>query len=61
MKILSNKDSLVRQVLLLVSAVLSTLATLTVVSNFGWGHMASFIFYPITVLIYYIVYLLWKN
>ena len=58
---LSNKDSMTRTMLMLLGGILQTLATLTVVSNFGWTHEVSFIFYGITALIYFVIFLLWKN
>ena len=61
LKMLSNKDSMIRTLLLLLGGILQTLATLTVVANFGWTHGLSFIFYGITAVIYFVIYLLWKN
>jgi len=61
LKMLSNKDSMVRTMLMLLGGILQTLATLTVVSNFGWTHTLSFIFYGLTALIYFVIYSLWKN
>jgi len=60
-KAMTNKDSMVRTLLLLLGGILQTLATLTVVANFGWTHGLSFIFYGITAVIYFVIYLLWKN
>jgi hypothetical protein len=58
---LSNKDSMVRTMVLIFTAVLQTLITLTIVSNFGWMNTLSIIFYLITAIIYYVVYLICKN
>ena len=58
---LNNKDSMFRTLLLLVGGFLQTMVALTIVSNFGWTHTLSFIFYGITAVIYFVIYLLWKN
>jgi len=50
-----------RTMVLIFVAVLQTLITLTIVSNFGWTNTLSIIFYPITAIIYYVVYLICKN
>jgi len=61
LKMMSNKDSMTRTMVLIFVAVLQTLITLTIVSNFGWTNTLSIIFYPITAIIYYVVYLICKN
>jgi hypothetical protein len=58
---MANKDSMVRTMVLIFVAMVQTLITLTIVSNFGWTNTLSIIFYSITAIIYYVVYLICKN
>ncbi len=61
MKMLSDKDSFVRQLLLIIAFALQTLVWATLVSNFGWTHVASIASYILSALIYYVVYIVWTN
>ena len=56
-----NKDFFVCQLSLLIGTFLQTAAWLTIVSNFGWTHPASIMSYIVSVLIYFVVYILWKQ
>jgi hypothetical protein len=61
LKMLSNKDSFFRQLLLILAGSLQTIVLATIVSNFGWTHELTLITSTISVLIYFIIYSVWKN
>jgi hypothetical protein len=61
MKMLSDKDSIVRQTMLIVGGILQSAVWMTVASNFGLFHKVTLIFYALSILVYYIIYLLWKQ
>jgi hypothetical protein len=61
MNMMRDKDSFVRQLLLVIAFTLQTLVWATLVSNFGWTHTISIASYVLSALIYYVVYIIWTN
>jgi len=61
MNMMRDKDSFVRQLFLIIATVMQTTVWVTMVSNFGWTHVASIGSYILSALIYYVVYIVWTN
>ena len=56
-----NKDEFINHLLSTIAGILITLVCGTIVANFGWTSTISFISYFLTVCIYTVIYLLWKD
>ncbi len=61
MMTMSDRDNTISRVFLLVAGVMELLAVLTLVSNFGWAHIATISSYVLMAIIAYIILLLWKE
>jgi hypothetical protein len=57
MKTMSNTQSLIRDLTIFVVAMLEVAAVVTMVSNFGYFHIATIVTYILTALGFYILYL----
>lgn len=58
---IKDKDSFIRQMLLVLASTMQTLVLATIVANFGWTHILTYFSYGLTALIFFTVYYLWKN
>lgn len=58
---MSNRDRTIVKLGLIIACVLELTAVFTLVSNFGWTHIATISSYILTALVAYVVYILWKE
>ena len=58
---MSEKDRTFTKTLLIIASILQILACLTIVSNLGWAHTAAIASYLLTLIVGYVIYILWKN
>lgn len=58
---IKNKDSFIRQMLLVLASTMQTIVLATVIVNFGWTHTLTYFSYGLTALIFSTVYYLRKN
>jgi hypothetical protein len=60
-KIEGTQESFFNHVLLIVAGCLMTLLCATIVANFGFLAAISIISYLLTLIVYFVIYLLWKE
>ncbi len=56
-----NKDTFINHLLLVIAGFLMTAVCATIVANFGWIAPISFIMYCLLMIVYAVIYLLWKD
>lgn len=61
MLMMKNKDTFINHLLSIIGGVLMTIVCGTIVANFGGSAMISIIMYCLTVCVYTVIYLLWKD
>lgn len=61
MLMMKNKETFINHLLLIIGGVMMTIVYGTIVANFGASAMISIIMYCLTVCVYTVIYLLWKN
>ena len=61
MLMMKNKETFINHLLSIIGGVMMTIVCGTIVANFGTSAMISIIMYCLTVCVYTVIYLLWKN
>ena len=56
-----NNETFINHLLSMTAGFLMTVATATIVANFGWTAIISLISYALTAIVYFVIFILWKD
>ena len=56
-----NNDRFIHHLFSIIAGTLITLSSATIVTNFGWTAKISIISYLLTFMVYFVIFLLWKE
>ena len=56
-----SKETFINHLLSLIAGFMITLVSATIVANFGWTAMISLISYVLVAIVYFVIFILWKD